>query len=194
MDIKFISNEYIFKDNEHHVMIARMSNIDNIPMVEFSLNNRKIYYYLISEKKADNMSDLDIINEAVDKMREDKKRWIEDCSIYVENSEKFILQERATLYRVTIDALAKQYGTISIVEENNSRFTLRLREESSGTTMTTHLNVETREELIETMDSLCRLIINVLKPFRLKQEQVILNAFGTDYALRSSLDRLDSDL
>lgn len=194
MEVKFISNEYIFKNGEHHLMIARMSNVDNIPMVEFSLNNQKIYYYLITDKNIDNMSDLDIINEAVERMSNDKDRWIADCSYYLENCNRFILHERATLYRVRLDDLTKHYATISIVEENNSQFVLRLRDEMSGTTMTTHLNVESREELIETMDGLCRTIINVLKPFREKQEQVILNAFGTDYALKKSLDKLDKEL
>jgi len=190
VNIKFVSNDYTFRNNLD-LLIVKMFNSGFSPIVEFYLNNKRIYYYLVPEKETEDLDDLEIINKAVDKMREDEDRWLEDCLPYLDNIDKFILFERSTVYHVCINEFTHQYATTRIVEENNSMFTLYLRDDKSGFSMTTHLTASSRDELIETMDALARMIIQMLKPFREKQEMVVLNSFGTDYALQKSSDIID---
>ena len=185
MNIKFVSNDYIFRYGAC-IMTAKMMNASSSPVIEFFLDHEKIYYYLIPEADIDTLDDLAIVHKAVEKMRMDKERWIADCSPYLDNIDHFILYERSTIYKIEVNALMHQYATLIIMEENNSRFMLTLRDEMSGLTMITHLHAESRSELIDTMDSVARMIIEMLKPFREKQEFVILNSFGTYFSLRQS--------
>ena len=190
MKVKFISNEYIFKNGEKDMMIATMRYIENIATVEFKLNNKMMYYFLLTEENIQGLNDLDIINEAVLHMKDDKHRWITDCQYYLENCEKFVLQERLTSYRVTIDKDKKHYCTVSILEENDNKFVIRMKDELYDTVVTTHMSAKSRDHLLDTMEGLYKTIIDVIKLFRGQEEQIILNGFGSDYVLQKKIEKL----
>jgi len=191
MDIKFVSNDYIFRYGAC-LMTAKMGTSSDSAIIDFFIDNERVYYYLIPKKDTELLDDLSIIHKAVESMQNDKDRWIGDCSLYLDNMDKFILYERATVYKVKMNEFMHKYATVTILEENNSRFMLTLVDEMTGIKMITHMYAESRNELIDTMDSIARLIIQMLKPFREKQELVVLNAFGTDFALRQSAAIVDS--
>ena len=194
MKVKFVSNEYIFKDGTHHLMVARMSYVEGEAMVEFSLNNRRIYYYILPEETIENMSDLDIINEAVDHMKEDKERWIGNCEQFIENSSRFILHERATLYRLTVNdnEQKKHKVVISVVEENDNKFTLRFKDEGLNSVMTITIAAENRKHLIDSLEKIAKIMIGTLAVFRAEQEQIVLNTFGKDYALKQGMEKVEA--
>ncbi len=195
MKVKFVSNEYMFKDGTHHLMVARMSYVEGEAMVEFSLNNRRIYYYILPEETIENMSDLDIINEAVDHMKEDKERWIGDCEQFISNSNNFILHERATLYRLTVNdnEQKKHKVVISVVEENDNKFTLRFKDEGLNSVMTITIAAENRKHLIDSLEKIAKIMIGTLAVFRAEQEQIVLNTFGKDYALKQGMEKVESN-
>ena len=169
-------------------MIARMSYVEDSAVVEFSTNNKRIYYFLLSEESVENKSDLDIINEAVEYMRVDKERWIENCETFIENSNKFILYERVSLYKIVVDENAeKKHCVIVSITEENDKFILRFKDEALNTITNITMTAENRKSVIDTLEKLGRVMLGTLDVFRAEQEQIILNTFGTDYALQKGL-------
>lgn len=193
MDIRFISNEYIFKNDEQQLVNANMSYIDKIATIEFKFNNKLMYYYIMNEDNIKGLNDLDIINKAAEQMAKEPTRWVgekTDCNYYLNNIDKFVLQERITVYRAIFDETKNHFATISIIEEDGNRFMIRMKDEMTHTTVVTYMDVENRNILIENMENLYGTILNMIKPFKNQEEQIILNEFGKNYVLQSQLEKL----
>lgn len=190
MKVLFASNDYFFKSDTGSVLDVRMGYVSGVGTVEFMLNGTLIYYFLMSEAQVESLNDLEIINLAIETMETDNGRWIEDCSSYLSSRGDYILSKRVTVYRVIYDDVPNHIASVTITEENGDEFVIKMRDELSGTLVTTVIKAENRECLISSMERLYGGILNMLQPFKDKQETIILAEFGKDYVLQRQLSQM----
>jgi len=189
MKVLFASNDYFFKSDKGAVLDVRMGYTSGVGTVEFMLNGTLIYYFLLNEDMVENLNDLEIINLAIETMEADTGRWIEDCNPYLNSRDTYILSKRVTVYRVIYDDAPNHIATVTITEEDGDNFKIEMRDELGGTYVVTKIRAENREYLISSMEVLFSGILDMLQPFRDKQETIILTEFGKDYILQRQISR-----
>ena len=165
--LNFVSNRYILKDSKGNELRLDMNLNGNTAIIDFYLNGEQIYYYIVPKVSLETKEDLDIVSEAVEKLKCDHQRWLEqNVKIVRKNYDKFELIERTSLYHAVLDDEVDHIVVIGIIEDNKGSFILTLKDNQTGASMRTSITASSKEEVLETLDNLSNLIYKLLKPFK----------------------------
>lgn len=152
--------------------------------INFYLDDKHIYTYMIPAGDIEIKEDLQIVEDAVEKLKNDHKRWLEqNAQVVRKNYDKFTLFDRTSYYHATYDDNDPDHVvTIGLIEDCSNNFVITLKDNVTKAYMRTSVVADSKEEILDTMEKLGDLIFNLLTPFKNGEEQLRLAHFN-EYVL-----------
>lgn len=123
--------------------------LDNL--IEFKVNDRLAYYYIIKKLSEIVMDDIEIIDTAAREMIADKEHWLLDCQYFIDN----FLKGNFKLISRTVNYDYKALGINFHLEirslKNNSLFNLKFYNDINEDILTTVVHADGTKNLSETV-------------------------------------------
>ena len=177
--LNFVRNKYDFRDSKGSKLELDFQLNGGTAIVDFSLNGEQIYYYIVPKASLETKEDLDIVEEAVEALKKDHQRWLEqNTKVLRKTYDSFELKERTSLYHATLNEADEEHLVIvGIIEDNNKNFILTLKDNNTGSSMRTSLKAGSKEEVIDILNTLLDIVFQLLTPFQNDENQVRVSYF-----------------